>query len=63
MLCEFDRSYLRSAGDTDVVGCSKKLGQMLENKMGTSTTLWKEVEDSFVSNAVGGNANVTAAKL
>ncbi|KAK5123309.1 hypothetical protein LTR85_002739 [Meristemomyces frigidus] len=34
----------------------KKLGQMLENNIGKTTTLWLEVQDSFVSNAVGGKA-------
>ncbi|KAK4547006.1 hypothetical protein LTR36_001226 [Oleoguttula mirabilis] len=39
----------------------KKLGQMVD---ATSTTLWKEVKDSFVSNAVGGDAaNSVVSKL
>ena len=35
---------------------STKLSQMITNDMGQTTTLWKEVADSFVSNAIGGES-------
>ena len=40
---------------------SEKLSKALENSIGTSTTLWQELPDSFVSNEVGGGP--AAAKL
>lgn len=43
--------------------CSKKLSKLLEGNLGSSTTLWKEVEDSFVSTVVGANADATMSKL
>lgn len=39
---------------TDV---ANKLSQLIENDMATSTTLWQELDDSFVSTQVGGPAN------
>ncbi|KAK5136233.1 hypothetical protein LTR08_003840 [Meristemomyces frigidus] len=43
----------------------KKLSQMITNDIGQTTTLWKEVDDSFVSNAVCGGkaAHGTSSKL
>ena len=36
---------------------STKLGQMITNNIGQTTTLWKEVDDSFVSSAIGGDSS------
>jgi len=37
----------------------KKIDKMLERSIAKSTTIWREVEDSFVSTALGGNTNST----
>ena len=36
---------------------STKLSQMITNNIGQTTTLWKEVDDSFVSNAIGSDSS------
>jgi hypothetical protein len=42
---------------------SKKLAKHLENDLAKSTTVWQEVEDSFVSTEVGGPACSSTSKL
>jgi len=41
----------------------EKLGEMLENDISKTTTLWQEVADSFVSNAIGGDGATVPLKL
>lgn len=36
------------------IGIRKRIEQYLERTIGDSTSIWQEVEDSFVSNVVGG---------
>lgn len=38
-----------------------KLSKLLESDMGSGSTVWKEVEDSFVSNTVGGGGSGSAS--
>ena len=38
-----------------LTSCSKELMKHIQNDMGKSTSVWQEVQDSFVSNRVGGS--------
>ena len=53
MLCKYLLRQSCLGLETDRSG-SKRVEQYLERSISDSTSIWQEVEDSFVSNIVGG---------
>lgn len=41
----------------------KQLSKLLEGNLGKGTTIWKEIEESFVSTIPGGDESIAPSKL